>query len=91
MSAGQDQDPGSGWAVAAEVAERYEAELMAGHLRSTGIEARVIDMSFRQEPLPSVRSFAIVRVYVPSDRLDEARRILDQAGTPPETAGGEEP
>jgi hypothetical protein len=91
MSAAPDRQPEGNWAVAAEVAKRYEAELMAGHLQSAGIEARVIDKSFRQEPLPSVRSFAIVRVYVPSGRLDEARRILDQAAPAPETDGDEEP
>jgi hypothetical protein len=91
MTAGEGQDPGGDWEVVAEVAKRYEAELMAGHLRAAGLEARVIDQSFRQEPLPSVRSFAIVRVYVPADRLEEARRIVDVAAASPEDAGGEEP
>ena len=79
MSVGEEQDPDGDWEVVAEVADRYEAELMAGHLRAAGIEARVIDKSFRQEPLPSVRSFAIVRVYVPADQLGESKRLLDDA------------
>jgi len=91
MSADEDPDPGADWEVAAEVARRYEAELMAGRLRATGIDARVIDKSFRQEPVPTARSLAIVRVYVPADRLEEARRILDEAAAPPDDAGSEEP
>jgi hypothetical protein len=70
-----------GWEMVAEVARRYEADLIAGRLRESGIDARVVDKSFRQEPIPSVRSFAIVRVYVPADRGEEARRILDDPGT----------
>ena len=74
--------PGGEWEIAAEVGRRYLAELMAGSLQAAGIDARVIDKSFRQEPLPSVRSFAIVRVYVPADRAEDARRLLDQAAAP---------
>ena len=86
---GQDLEADGDWEVAAEVARRYEAEFMAGRLRSGGIDARVVDKSFRQEPLPSVRSFAIVRVYVPANRLDEARSILADPGPPPDDTGDE--
>jgi len=91
MSDGEDVDPGGDWEVVAEVAKRYEAELMAGHLRAAGVEARVIDKSFRQEPLPTVRSFAIVRVYVPADRLDESKRLLAEAASSPGDAGDQRP
>jgi hypothetical protein len=91
MSVAGDEPPDRGWEVVAEVAERYEAELMAGRLRSAGIEARVIDKSFRQEPLPSVRSFAIVRVYVPASRRAEAGRLLDGLGPASGDDGGAKP
>ena len=45
------------------------------------IEAQVVDQTFHQEPLTSVRSFAVVRVLVPADRAEEARKLL-AAGTP---------
>jgi hypothetical protein len=69
------------------VARRYEAEFMAGHLRESGIDARVVDKSFQQEPVPTARALSIVRVYVPANRAKEARRILEDAGGPegPET------
>jgi hypothetical protein len=80
MSEGEDAaESQDGWEMVAEVARRYEADLMAGRLQQSGIDARVVDKSFRQEPLPTVRSFAIVRVYVPNERAGEARRILDDA------------
>ena len=88
---GESEEPGGEWELIAEVARRYEAELMAGRLRAAGIDARVIDKSFRQEPLPSVRSFAIVRVYVPAELGEEAKRILAEPPPPASDAEGETP
>jgi hypothetical protein len=72
-----------------ETREPLEAELIALKLREAGIDARVLDQSFRQEPLPSVRSFANVRVLVPSARLAEAERVLNEATELPEDATSE--
>jgi hypothetical protein len=78
------------WDTALEVLQVYEAELAAGRLREAGIDARVIDQSYRQEPVPSVRSFAIVRVLVPAERAEEARQVLAEWPGPPYAAEGEE-
>jgi hypothetical protein len=64
------------WDVVLETSQAYEAELAALRLREAGLEARVIDQSYRQEPLPSVRAFAVVRVLVPTAAADGARRVL---------------
>jgi hypothetical protein len=82
--------PGS-WESVAEVADVYEAELIALRLRASGMEARVLDQSFRQEPIPSVRSFAVVRVFVPAERRDEARKLLAEPPPPPGGVESEEP
>jgi hypothetical protein len=82
LSDAEEQAAPGDWQVVAEVARRYEAELMAGRLRQAGIEARVLDKSFRQEPLPIARSLSIVRVYVPSAREEEARRLLSELEPP---------
>lgn len=74
-------DPGA-WESVSEVQDIYEAELVALHLRAAGLEARVVDQSFRQEPIPSVRAFAVVRVFVPADRAAEARQILSELTAP---------
>lgn len=82
MSADDEKGAGDDWEVVAEPSEVYEAELIALRLRGEGLDARVIDQSFRQEPLPSVRAFAIVRVYVRSASAEEARRLLAQGLEP---------
>jgi hypothetical protein len=69
------------WEQVVETAHAWEAELMALRLRESGIEAEVLDQTFRQEPLPNVRAFAVVRVLVPRGRSEEARRVL-AAGEP---------
>jgi hypothetical protein len=64
------------WDAVLETDQVYEAELVALRLREAGFEAQVVDESFRQEPLPAVRSFARVRVLVPAGRASEARELL---------------
>jgi hypothetical protein len=65
-----------GWEQVAETPQVFEAELIALRLRECGIEAEVIDQSFKQEPLPNVRSFAVVRVLVPGAKAALARDVL---------------
>jgi putative signal transducing protein len=78
-----------GWDQVAETAQIFEAELIALRLRGSGIEAEVVDQTFNQEPLPNVRSFAVVRVLVPKEKLAEARRILDHPEPLPEDGESE--
>ena len=78
------------WDVVLEANQVFEAELAALRLREAGIEARVIDQSYRQEPLPLVRSFAVVRVLVQAAQAEEARRLLQQPRDLPEDAFSEE-
>ena len=73
-----------------ETRQVYEAEIAAGRLRQAGLDAQVVDQSYRQEPLPSVRSFAVVRVLVPVAQAAEARAILAERPELPEGAEGEE-
>jgi len=75
-----------GWVQVAETAQAYEAELIALKLREAGMDARVMDQTFRQEPLPSVRSFAVVRVLVPEDKEEQAREVLAHPADLPEDA-----
>jgi hypothetical protein len=78
------------WDAVLETDQLYEAELAALRLREAGFEAQVVDESFRQEPLPVVRSFARVRVLVPAERASQARDVLAVAVTPlPEDAEDE--
>lgn len=78
------------WDTVLEVRQVYEAELAAGRLREQGIDARVIDQSYRQEPVPTVRAFANVRVLVPAERATEARALLSETAEPPDETESEE-
>ena len=88
-----EAEPGShgDWDVVLETNQLFEAELAALRLREAGVEARVIDQSYRQEPVPLVRSFAVVRVLVRAEQAEEARRLLDERHDLPEDAFSEEP
>jgi hypothetical protein len=77
------------WEQVAEVSQIYEAELMKLRLSEAGVDARVLDQSFRQEPLPNVRSFAVVRILVPSEQAHVARRVLGEAARLPVDADDE--
>ncbi len=84
----QTADPDAAFEQVAETAQVYEAQLMALRLRAADIDAQVLDQSFQQEPLPGVRSFAVVRVLVPASDAARARAVLaepegdDEAGEP---------
>jgi hypothetical protein len=67
------------WVQVAEVTQVWQAELIAGRLRASDIEAEIVDQTFHQEPMPNVRAFAVVRVLVRMEQVEEAKRVLDQA------------
>ena len=78
------------WQTVAEVGQVFEAELMALRLRGEGIDARVIDQSYRQEPVPSVRALSLVRVLVSAECAGEARRLLAERLDLPENTENDE-
>jgi hypothetical protein len=69
-----------------ETREILEAELIALKLREAGLDAQILDQTFRQEPLPNVRAFSVVRVMVPQEQEQAARRELERDATLPEDA-----
>jgi len=71
----------------AAVAKRYEAELITLRLREAGVDAHVISSSFELMPIPENEDFETVRVMVPADEAEKARRILSAPSVPlPEDA-----
>jgi hypothetical protein len=78
------------WDVVLETNHAYEAEFAALRLREAGVETRVIDQSYRQEPVPFVRALSVVRVLVPVERAQEARSVLERGPRLPEEAESEE-
>ena len=70
----------------AETKQAYEAQLIALRLAEAGIDARVLDQSYNQEPMPDVRSLALVRVLVPVASAERARTLLAELVSLPEDA-----
>ena len=89
MSGGEPGSHGD-WDVVLETSQLYEAELAALRLREAGLDARVIDQSYRQEPVPMVRAFSVVRVLVKADEAAAARLVLQEPHDLPEDAESEE-
>jgi hypothetical protein len=79
------------WDVVLETSQLYEAELAALRLRSAGLEARVIDQSYRQEPVPFVRALSAVKVLVPAASAAWARTVLAEGAELPEGLDSEGP
>jgi putative signal transducing protein len=69
------EDLGS-WSGVERVANEAEAALVVGFLKNHDIPARVLDKSFHQTPT-SGEDLSPIEIAVPSERLEEARRILD--------------
>jgi hypothetical protein len=78
------------WDAVLETSQLYEAELAALRLREAGLDVRVIDQAYHQEPVPFVRALSLVRVLVPSGRAAEARALLAEGLELPEEAESEE-
>ena len=72
------------WVQVAEAGQLWQAELIVGRLRESGIDAQLIDQTFHQEPLTNVRAFAIVRVVVPRGQEQQATSLLSEGFELPE-------
>ena len=78
------------WDTVLETRQVYEAELAALRLREAGLDAQVVDQSYRQEPAPAVHGLARVRVLVPAERAAFARSVLAEGVELPEDLESEE-
>jgi len=67
-----------GWEIVRILGTEEEAALLAGFLRSSGVPAEVESLLFHQEPV-SFGQLGQVRLLVPGDRADDARRLLEEA------------
>ena len=80
-----------GWEPVVEVETDDEAQLIAGFLEATGVETQVESVASHEFPVTH-GTLALVRVWVPAERLEEARRLLAEregAGAAAELTEGE--
>lgn len=78
-----------GWEIVREVGTDEEATLIVGFLENQGVPARVDSLLFHQEPV-TFGHLGEVRIRVPADRGEEARRLLAErdAEAPAEPPSG---
>jgi hypothetical protein len=77
LSGDGDQAMGDGWEIVETVGTVEEATLIVGFLQSRGVPAAVESLLFRQEPVTFGR-LGEVRVRVPAEHVEEARRLLEE-------------
>lgn len=77
-----------GWEVVAAVDNEEEAELMVGYLEGAGVPSAMESSHSHGFPF-TVGSLAVVRVEVPAERLEEARRLLAEREAAPRDDGGD--
>lgn len=65
----------NGWEVIEVVGTEEEAELIAGYLANQGIPVEVESMHSHEFPV-NVSALGDVRIQVPSEHVEEARRLL---------------
>ena len=73
------------WLTLLRVREDETASIIAGLLNSAGIPNEVIGKTTAELPIPDVDVMSRIEIWVPRDRADEARALLNDArdGTSP--------
>jgi putative signal transducing protein len=66
------------WEEIVVVRQPFEAEMITARLEEAGIEAAIVDQSFELVPLTHVSDYDLIRIVVPTARVEEARRVLSE-------------
>jgi hypothetical protein len=71
-----------GWEILEVLGTEEEAEVIRGYLESQGVPCQIESAHSHEFPV-NVSALGNVRIEVPTDRLDEARRLLaERDGSP---------
>lgn len=73
----QETEVAPGWTTVRTVGTETEATLIVGFLENAGIPAEIESLLFHQEPVTFGR-LAEVRVRVPREHQEAARRLLEE-------------
>ena len=66
------------WELLTEISGRMEAELIKSYLEAQGIEVQLFQEGAGQDVYPmTFGPMAMVQVFVPNDKLNDARSLLD--------------
>jgi hypothetical protein len=79
------------WEMLAEISGRIEAELIKSFLEAEGIEVQLFQEGAGQDLYPvTFGPLAMVQVFVPNDKINDARIILDNYNSQGDEFGAEE-
>ena len=66
------------WELLAEVSGRFEAEMLKSYLEAEEIEVQLFQEGAGQDIYPvTFGPLAMVQVFVPNDKINDARSILE--------------
>jgi hypothetical protein len=66
------------WELLAEISGRLEADLLKSYLEASGIEVQLFQEGAGQDLYPvTFGPLALVQVFVPSDKISDARDCLE--------------
>jgi hypothetical protein len=74
-----------GWEILEVLGTEEDAEVVRGYLESQGVPCQVESAHSHEFPV-TVSALSNVRIEVPADRLDEARRLLAARERTPDLA-----
>jgi hypothetical protein len=74
-----------GWEILEVLGTEEDAEVVRGYLESQGVPCQVESAHSHEFPV-NVSALGNVRIEVPADRLDEARRLLAARERTPDLA-----
>jgi Putative prokaryotic signal transducing protein len=66
------------WELLTEISGRIDAEMLKSYLEAEGIEVQLFQEGAGQDLYPvTFGPLAMVQVFVPNDKIDDARSILE--------------
>ena len=68
------------FAVLLELGDEAKTVIIRGFLQAEGIETWLENRTFHMQPLPAVKSFSWVRIWVLKEDLDKGRKLLREKG-----------
>lgn len=78
------------WELLTETSGRFEADLLKSYLEAEGIEVHLFQEGAGQDIYPvTFGPLAMVQVFVPNDKIKDARSLLETFISPGDELGSE--
>lgn len=79
------------WELLTEISGRIDAEMLKSYLESEGIEVQLFQEGAGQDIYPvTFGPLAMVQVFVPNDKINNARSILESYNSQGDDSAAEE-